>query len=186
MSRLREDVRKMNSERDALEMKLADEEYSANGWKGEKERLETKIADIAQAYEKSTNAQTEQQSQIVSLLSQVRELRRVLDEAEAERSNLLKARRNLEARLTDIAQEHLDTSRMTSDRAMQALHLERQELRSSLDEQTEKMGLMNQKLKKAESHATDCQLQLEQIRQENSELDKANVSSILGVDIHEI
>ncbi|KAG8905822.1 hypothetical protein FRB99_008187 [Tulasnella sp. 403] len=174
LSRLREENRKMRGEYDDLQMRYDDEVYNGGAWKKEKERLETKISDLSAAYENSTTAQTEQQSQIVSLLSQVRELRRVLDEAEAERASLLKARRTLEARLNDIAQEHADTNKLSSDRVLQALHLEKQNLKSELEEQTEKMSLAAQRLKKAEAFANDCQAEVSRIRQENAELEKQN------------
>lgn len=178
MSRLREENRLIRAERDELQLRFDDEVYSGGAWKKEKERLETKIGDLAAAYEASNNANAEQQGQIVSLLSQVRELRAVLDEAEADRTALQKARRQLEGRLNDIAQHHLETSKMTSDRALQAMHLEKQELRSALEEQEDKVNMANERLKKAETFANENQAELNKIRAENVELDKLNVGSI--------
>ncbi len=143
----------------------------------EKERLESKIADLHTAFETSNNAQAEQQSQIVSLLSQVRELRGVLDEAEAERASLLKARQTLEIRLNDIAQEHVSTSKMSSDRVLQALHLEKQNLQREIDSQTERMTRATDRLKTAEAFAKDCQAEVAKTRMENSQLEKQNVSA---------
>ncbi|KAF8514982.1 nonmuscle myosin heavy chain b [Gautieria morchelliformis] len=176
MSRLREENRTMRTERDDLQLRFDDEVYNGGAWKKEKERLETKIGDLTAAYEASNNANSEQQSQIVSLLSQVRELRAVLDEAEADRSALQKARRQLEGRLNDIAQHHVETSKMSSDRAFQAMHLEKQELRSALEEQEDRVNMANERLKKAESFANDSQIELNKIRAENSELDKLNAN----------
>ena len=76
-------------------------------WKKEKERLKTRIADLEKAYEASTGAQTEQQTQILALHSQVRELRGVLDEAEADRTLLQKARRALQGELEMIKLGHV-------------------------------------------------------------------------------
>jgi myosin heavy chain 9/10/11/14 len=76
--------------------------HNNGGWKKEKERLKTRIADLEKAYEVSTGAQTEQQTQILALHSQVRELRGVLDEAEADRTLLQKARRALQGELDMI------------------------------------------------------------------------------------
>jgi myosin protein heavy chain len=175
LSRLREENRKTRSDLDELQLRYDDEVYNSAAWKKEKERLETKIGDLTAAYDSSTASQTEQQSQIVSLLSQVRELRAVLDEAEADRAALQKARRALEARLNDIAQDHVDANKMSSDRVLQALHLEKQDLRSALEEQTDKMALASERLKKAETFANECQTELNKIRTENAELDKLNV-----------
>ena len=82
---------------------LYDNEVSKSAdWPKEKERLETKIADLERECEASSVAQSEQQSQIVSLHSQIRELRGVLDEAEVERTLLQKARRALQSELDSI------------------------------------------------------------------------------------
>ena len=84
-----------------------------SGWKKEKERLKTRIADLEKAYEASTGAQTEQQTQILALHSQVRELRGVLDEAEADRTLLQKARRALQGELEMIKLGHVPDTNLT-------------------------------------------------------------------------
>jgi len=154
---------------------LDEEVYEAGAWKKEKDRLETKIADVNTAYKSATAVQSEQQSQIVNLLGQVRELRGVLDEAEADRTALQQARRNLEHRLNDIAHGHANSDKYSSDRVVQALHLEKQDLRSSLDEQRDRMALAADRLRKAEGHALEFQTELQKVRQENSQLDRRNV-----------
>ncbi|KAF8754802.1 TRAFAC class myosin-kinesin ATPase superfamily Myosin family [Rhizoctonia solani] len=156
MSRLREENRKTRSELDDLQLRYDDEVYSGGTWKKDKERYETKIGDLAAAYESATNAQTEQQTQIVALLSQVRELRAVLDEAEAD--------------------QHMDANKFSSDRMMQELHLKNQELRGALEEQTDRVGLATQRLKKAEGYANESQSELKKVREENSSLDRLNAS----------
>lgn len=179
MSRLRDEMRKLKSEHDELQLRYDDEVYSGTSWKKEKERLETKVGDLAAAYEASNSSNAEQQSQIVSLLSQVRELRAHLDEADAERAALSQARRALEARLHDIAQDHLDTSKMSSDRVLQALNLEKQDLRSALEAEADKVALANERVKKAEAFATEYQVELSKIRTENADLDRQNVRAFL-------
>jgi myosin protein heavy chain len=121
MSRLREDNRKKRSDYDELQLRYDNEVYNSSGWK-EKERMETQIRDINKAYEASTAAQTEQQSQIVSLHSQVRELRSVLNDAEADRALLQKARRALQGELEAIKLDHVDTNKMPSDSELQKLN----------------------------------------------------------------
>ncbi|KAF8317275.1 uncharacterized protein EI90DRAFT_211418 [Cantharellus anzutake] len=176
ISRLRDESRKTRAELDQLHLQYDDEVYSSGAWKKEKERLESKISDLTSAYESATGVQSEQQSQIVNLLSQVRELRGVLDEAEADRTALQKARRNLESRLNDIAQGSSQSDKLSSDRVLQALHLEKQDLRSSLDAQRDRVTLATERLKKAEAHAIDCQSQLNKVRHENAELDRRNAN----------
>ena len=175
ISRLREDNRNVHSELDRLQLFHDDEVYSGANWKKEKERLESKIVDVSSAYKSSTETANEQQSRIVNLLGQVRELRGVLDEAESDRNALQQARRNLEHRLTDIARGHSDTEKLSSSQVVQALTLEKQDLRSSLDEQKDKTALAAERLQKAEAHAFDAQNQLDRVRDENAKLDRRNV-----------
>ena len=165
----------MRSEVDELQLRYDDELYAGESWKKEKGRLANKITDLQSAYDASKAAQSDQQNQIVSLLSQVRELRAVLDEAEAERAALRQARSQLETRLNDIAQAHLDANRMSSDRVLQELHLEKQDLRSRLEEQADRVALAYDKLKKAEAFANECQVELSKVRNDNSDMERENV-----------
>ncbi|KAG8784773.1 hypothetical protein FRC15_002641 [Serendipita sp. 397] len=174
ISNLREENHKMRSELDELQFRHDDEVYAGTAWKKEKERMSTKIFDLTAAYESSKMAQSEQQTQIVALLSQVRELRAVLDEAEAERAALRQARSQLETRLNEIAQDHLDASRMSSDRVVQELNLEKQDLKSRLEEQADRVALAHEKLRKAEAFTSECQVELSKVRHENSELERQN------------
>jgi len=175
MSKLREEVRKARSDYDDLQLLYDDEVYSGGAWKKERERLDTKISDITKAYESSTAAQTEQQSQIIALHSQVRELRSVLNDAEADRALLQKARRSLQAELETIKLDHVDTQKMSSDRELQTLQLEKQDLNRKLEEQKDRVEMASDRMKKAENHAQECQVELGKVRVENSEMDKMNV-----------
>jgi len=177
ISRLREDNRKTRSDYDELQLRYDDEVYNSGGWKKEKERLETKITDINKAYETSIAAQTEQQSQIVALHSQVRELRGVLDDAEADRALLQKARRALQAELETIKLDHVDANKMSSETEYQKLQLKKQDLERLLEEQKDRATNALDRMKKAELHANECQVELSKIRVENVELDKLNVSA---------
>lgn len=84
-------------------------------WRKEKERLETKILDLERICSASSEAQIEQQSQIVSLQSQVGELRCVLDEAEVERTLLQKARRALQAELESLKIDHSESKPLSDN-----------------------------------------------------------------------
>lgn len=175
MSRLREETRKIRSDYDELQLRYDDEVYNGGAWKKEKDRLETKIQDLNKAYETSSAAQTEQQSQIVSLHSQVRELRSVLNDAEADRALLQKARRALQAELETIKLDSVDTTKLSTDTEFQNLRLKKQDLERSLEEQADRVSMSTERMKKAEGYAAECQLELGKIRVENSELEKANV-----------
>ena len=173
MSRLREEKRKLSSQVDELQLRYDDEVFNGGAWRKEKDRLETKIADLNKAYESATGAQAEQQAQIVALHSQVRELRSVLNDAEADRTLLQKARRSLQAELDTIKQDGVDSG--TSGTELQKVILQRQDLERSLEEQRDRAKMAADRMKKAESFASECQMELGKIRVENSELDKLNV-----------
>ncbi|KAJ3969766.1 class II myosin [Lentinula raphanica] len=176
LTRLREDNRKIRSDYDELQLRFDDEVYSSGGWRKEKERLETKIHDISKAYDASTAAQTEQQSQIVALHSQVRELRGVLDDVEADRALLQKARRALQAELEGIKLDHVDIHKLSTDQQFQRLFLEKQDLERSLDEQEDRVANAFDRMKKAEAFANECQIELGKVRVDNSELDRINAN----------
>ncbi|KAG6878458.1 hypothetical protein C0993_006298 [Termitomyces sp. T159_Od127] len=176
ISRLRDDNRKIRSDYDELQLRYDDEIYNSGGWKKEKERMETKISDINKAYEASITAQAEQQTQIVALHSQVRELRGVLDDAEADRALLQKARRALQAELETIKLDHVETNKMSSDREFQKLQLKKQDLERSLEEQEDRVASAFERMKKAEAYANECQVELGKVRAENSELDRLNAN----------
>ncbi|KAI9438540.1 myosin II heavy chain [Lactarius indigo] len=176
ISKLREELRKARSDHDELSLRYDDEVYNGAGWKKERERLETKITDVSRAYDSSVAAQAEQQSQIVALHSQVRELRSVLNDAEADRALLQKARRGLQAELETIKMDAVDPTKMNSDRELQTLHLKNQDLERALEERADRVEMAYERMKKAELHAQDCQIELGKVRVENSELDKLNAN----------
>lgn len=173
MSRLREEKRKLSSHVDELQLRYDDEVFNGGAWKKEKERMETKIADVSKAYESATGAQAEQQAQIVALHSQVRELRSVLNDAEADRTLLQKARRALQAELDTIKHDGADSS--ASGTELQKVILQKQDVERSLEEQRDRAKMASDRMKKAEGFASECQMELGKIRVENSELDKLNV-----------
>ncbi|KAF5366211.1 hypothetical protein D9758_005722 [Tetrapyrgos nigripes] len=176
LTRTREENRKIRSDYDELQLRLDDEVYNSGGWRKEKERFETKIEDLTKAYEASTAAQTEQQKQITTLHSRVRELQGILDDVEADRALLQKARRALQAELEGIRQDHVDTSRMSSEQQFQKLKLEKQDLERKLEEQDDRVANAFERMKKAEAHANECQVELGKVRVDNSELDRINAN----------
>ena len=95
MSRLREERRRLFSQAGKLQLRYDDRVFNGGAWKKERGRLETKTGDLNKAHESATGAQAEQQAQVVSLHSQVRELRSVLNDAEADGTLLQRARRAL-------------------------------------------------------------------------------------------
>ncbi|KAL0576478.1 class II myosin [Marasmius crinis-equi] len=176
LTRLREENRKIRSDYDELQLRFDDEVYNSGGWKKEKERLETKIRDVTKAYEVSTAAQSEQQAQIVALHSQVRELRGVLDDVEADRALLQKARRALQAELEGVKLDHIDTNKISSEQEFHRLLLQKQDLERMLEEQEDRVANAFERMKKAEAYANECQVELGKVRVDNSELDRLNAN----------
>lgn len=175
LSRAREENRKLRSDFEALRIAYDDEIYNSSSWRKEKERLETKIFDLEKACGASSGAQAEQQTQIVTLHSQIRELRSVLDDTEADRTLLQKARRALQAELDCIKLDNADNNNLSSDREYQKMQLRKQDLERLLEEQEERISYANERAKRAETFANEFQVELGRIRVENSELDKINV-----------
>lgn len=138
--------------------------------------METKIADITKAFDASSAAQTEQQTQIVALHAQVRELRNVLDETEADRALLHKARRSLQAELEGIKLDQVDTSRFSSENEFQKLQLKKRDLERAIEEHQDRIASISERMQKAETYANECQIELGKVRVDNSELDRLNVS----------
>ncbi|EIN05521.1 hypothetical protein PUNSTDRAFT_74683 [Punctularia strigosozonata HHB-11173 SS5] len=65
---------------------------------------------------------------------------------------------------------------MTSDQEVQRLRLEKQDLERSIEQQTDRVDMANERVRKAETFANECQIELGRVRVENSELDKQNAT----------
>ena len=111
----------------------------------------------------------------------MREVRGVLNDAEADRSLLQKARRALQAELEAIKSDHSDTNKISSERELQKLQLKKQDLERSLEEQEDRAVMALERMKKAEVYVAECQIELGKVRVENSELEKLNVGNSAGL-----
>lgn len=87
------------------------------------------------------------------------------------------ARQALRAELESIKMDNVDT-RLSSDREFQKLQLKKQDLERSLEEQEDRMAMAFERMKKAETYVAECQVELRKIREENSRLDRLNVSVV--------
>ena len=175
LSKLREENRKLRSDYDELQSQYDNEIYSSGAWKNEKERLETKINDPNNAYESSTAARAEQQAQIVALHSEIRNLRGIIDDAEAERLMLQKARRALQSQLDRIKFEHINPDKMSAESKLQDLQLKKQDLERSLEEHQDRVVMAEERMRKAEVREQECQDELSRVCVENTELERLNV-----------
>ncbi|KAH8915441.1 hypothetical protein BT69DRAFT_1230091 [Atractiella rhizophila] len=171
--------RKLKNDYEALQSRYDDDIFNMGGWKKEKERMEAKMTDLNRAFEEARTAQGESNAQVVQLMSQLRDVRSSLEEAEADIAALQQSKRGLEKRLETIGDEYLNANqgrKLSSDRVMQALDLERQELRRALEDSEERMSLMLEKQKKAEAWANQCQVEAAREREESNELVKQNAT----------
>lgn len=173
--KIRDENRSLRDDHEKLQFQFDDEVLNSGGWRKEKERLEDKITHMHKAYESALGGHSEQQAQIVALHSEVRKLRTVLDDVDAERNLLQKARRTLQAQLEDISQNHMDTSKMASDREFQTLQLKKLDLERTVEEQEARVANAVKRMQKAEGHANESHIQLGKLRVEYSELDRHNV-----------
>ncbi|KAF7288155.1 Myosin II heavy chain [Mycena chlorophos] len=147
-----------------------------NDWRRQKDRLETKLAEMTKAYERSAAEQSEQRSQITTMQGQVRQLRAALDDVEADRMMLQKARRALQSELETIKHDHIDTSLVSSDREMHKLQLKQLDLERTLDEQEYRSAQSLDRMKKAEARAAEQEVELGKVRVEKSALDRMNAN----------
>ncbi|KAI0040442.1 hypothetical protein FA95DRAFT_1502887, partial [Auriscalpium vulgare] len=178
ITKARDELRKARSDHDELLLRYDAEVYSNRTWKGDQERLHTKIAEMTKAYDASISRQTEQQSQIVALHSQVRELRSVLNDAEADRTLLQNARRALQKELEIIKIDTVGTDKMTSEQQLQMMQMKKQDLERTLEEHADRAAVALQQMEKAEDYAKEAKLELGEARQEISKLDKENVRAL--------
>ncbi|KAF8657591.1 hypothetical protein AX16_002172 [Volvariella volvacea WC 439] len=172
----RGNLNKLRLEHQELKAEYDKELSNRGGWKKEKERLEEKIAALDNAYKKSMGVQIEQQEQVLSLHSQLNQLRTTLEQTNHERELLQNARQALSNELKAIRENHADISRFSSDREFQQLQLEKQDLERTLDEQRDRVANAHDRMKRAETHLQECQLQLSRVQQENTELDRHNAA----------
>jgi myosin heavy chain 9/10/11/14 len=137
--------------------------------RSEKEHLDTKIKDLTKAYKTATAAQGDQQLQIMALHSQVCELWAMLSTAESEHTLLQNAHYALQAELEGMGT--INTNKISTGLDFQRLQLKKQDLERSLVEQEDHVNLAFDWMKQAEAHANECQVELDKIRVENSELE---------------
>jgi myosin heavy chain 9/10/11/14 len=98
----------------------------------------------------------------------------VLSDAESERTLLQNARRALQAELEGMGA--IDANKISTGPDFQRLQLKKQDLEQSLVEQEDHVDLAFDWMKRAEANANKCQVELDKIRVENSELERLNVS----------
>jgi myosin heavy chain 9/10/11/14 len=170
----RQENTRIREELEELRSKWDDEVLNSSTWAKEKSRMEIILKDLRESRDEASNAHNEAQSKIVSLLSQVRNLRTSVDDTAAERDNLLKEKRTLEARLAEASErlEGLASGDSTSIRNAASLDKNILDLKSKLAQQEDVASAAVGKMRRSESLATEMQKDVIAERENNVQLFK--------------
>ena len=169
-SRIREELEELRSKWD-------DEVLNSASWAKEKSRLEMTLQDLSSSREEAINAHNDAQGKIVSLLSQVRNLRSSMDDVAAERDMLQKENRGLEARLSEVGDRLEDLTRGESPSMRNAAGMDREllDLKSQLAQQEDLAAAAIGKMRRAEALTTEMQKDVVLERETNVNLHKEKV-----------
>ena len=150
---------RLRDELEELRSKWDDEVLNSSTWAKEKSRLEMTLQDISTSREEAVQAHNDAQSKIVSLLSQVRNLRTSTDDVSAERDLLIKEKRGLETRLTEAGGRLEDLARGESPSLRNAAGMDRDllELKSQLAQKEDVAEAAVGKMRRAEALAMEMQ-----------------------------
>ncbi|RDW66741.1 hypothetical protein BP5796_09490 [Coleophoma crateriformis] len=151
--------KRLREELDELRSKWDDEVLNSSTWSKEKARLESTLADLSSSRDEAVNAHNEAQGKIVSLLTQVRNLRTSVDDAVAERDMLQREKRGLEARLEEAKNGLEDLARGESPSLRNAASMDREllDLKSSLAQQEDIAAAAVGKMRRAEALSSEMQ-----------------------------
>lgn len=168
------EITRLREELDELRSKWDDEVLNSTTWSKEKARLETRLADVVSSRDEAVDAHNEAQSKVVSLLSQVRELRTSIDDMTVERDNLTREKRSLEARLQEAKAGLDDLSKSESPALRNAANTDKEilELKSNLAQQEDIAAAAVEKMRRADSLANEMQKELVVEREIGAELSK--------------
>ena len=159
----------LREELDELRSKWDDEVLNSSTWAKEKARLEMTLADLSTSREEAVEAHNDAQSKIVSLLSQVRDLRTTTDDIAAERDMLMKEKRALETRLAEAGGRLEDLARGESPSMRNAAGMDREllHLKSELAQKEDVAEAAIGKMRRAEALVTEMQKDVAAERETN-------------------
>lgn len=166
-SRLREELEDLRSKWD-------NEVLNSSTWAKEKARMDIALQDVSTSRDEAVDAHNEAQSKIVSLLSQVRNLRTSVDDVTAERDMLSKEKKMLETRLAEAGERLEDLAKGESPSMRDAASMDREllELKSKLAQQEDVSAAAVGKMRRAEALATEMQKEVTAERESNTQLFK--------------
>lgn len=172
--RVRSENTRIRDELEDLRSKWDDEVLNSSTWAKEKSRLELTLQDLSTSREEAVSAHNEAQSKIVSLLSQVRNLRTSMDDVAAERDILQKEKRGLETRLTEAGDRLEDLARGESPSMRNAAGTDREllDLKSELAQKEDVAAAAVGKMRRADALAAEMQKDVVAERETNATLHK--------------
>jgi myosin heavy chain 9/10/11/14 len=170
----RQENTRLREELEELRGKWDDEVLNSSTWAKEKSRMELTLQDISKSRDEAAAAHNDAQSKIVSLLSQVRTLRTSIDEASADREQLLREKRSLEARLAETSERLEELAKGDNPSMRKAASTDRDvlELKSKLAQQEDISAAAVGKMRRAEALATEMQKDVVAERENNVQLFK--------------
>ena len=171
---VRSENTRLRDELEELRSKWDDEVLNSSSWAKEKSRLEMTFQDLSASRVEAVNAHNDAQSKIVSLLSQVRNLRTSVDDIAAERDMLQKEKRSMESRLTEAGDRLEELSRSESPSMRNAAGMDREllDLKSKLAQQEDVATAAVGKMRRADALATEMQKDIVAERDTNVNLHK--------------
>ena len=171
---VRSENTRIRDELEELRSKWDDEVLNSSSWAKEKSRLEVTLQDLSSSREEAINAHNDAQGKIVSLLSQVRNLRSSMDDIAAERDTLQKEKRSLEARLSEAGDRLEDLARGESPSLRNAAGMDREllDLKSQLAQQEDVAVAAIGKMRRAEALTAELQKDVGSERETNVNLHK--------------
>lgn len=172
--RVRSENTRIRDELEDLRSKWDDEVLNSSTWAKEKSRLELTLQDLSNSREEAVSAHNEAQSKIVSLLSQVRNLRTSMDDVAAERDMLQKEKRGLETRLTEAGDRLEDLARGESPSMRNAAGIDREllDLKSELAQKEDVAAAAVGKMRRADALVAEMQKDVVAERETNAILHK--------------
>lgn len=157
---IRNENKQLRETLEKLQLNWDTEVLNNSSWEREKTRLENSVQDLTKAYQEAIDAQQETQAQIISLFSQIRNMRISMDELEVEKNQLQKDKKSLELKIKkissqlDAAEKNQGISDKTSSLKDVSL------LKATIAEKENMLNSALEKMKRAENLAHDVQKEI--------------------------
>lgn len=171
--KLREDNRAVRGSLEELQYRSNEDSLNAATWEKESQRKDGKVLELSKDLQTSEEALRDAQSRVVSMLSEIRELRLAQEDLATEKDALVREKRALESKYQSLSQSLTDTKLASSTSISSTLS---RELALQLQEKENLLLNMTEKLQRAEAATSDAQREIDQERETNVDLHKQKVA----------